>query len=726
MSLLPQHDSQTSLEGDSGNQDHEQLESLISLLQDLHISHPPESVTRQSNPQKRHSEVSSPPQISLPKRSNSRTSVSKDTRTKTSPPADFQSPRDKENLPPTHVSLELENRLQAIEKQSDELADSVNALMPLLVEILNSEINASRQLILEAVAPVIDEVIQKRACEDKEAMGAAIAAILPEAITKEIQADPDQIAKAIAPEMAMAIQEQVRIKQYAISTALGPEMGKAIRTQIEVERDSMVDALYPIIGNTVAKYMGEAMNEINEKVENSLSFKGIKRKIRAKIQGVSEAELILQESLPFKLQAIFLIHKTSGLIIAEKQPEDAPQTESDMLAGMLTAIRSFANDCITSSDTVSELHEIDYDDRKIILEVAGYCYLAGIVQGERTHNLVHRMGKTLETIVEECGNQIEAYDGDNSTIPPIVNQLLEKLIEEHQPQQEKKESKPPFALLIILSVLTSALAIPFGFYKYHNYRDRQVENEVALALEQLQELSLFPLKVEVKGENMTLTGRVITPVIRDKAAQFANKIAPQLKLNNQIMTVKLLQQPVLIAAAVELLITNFNQKPGVNISGYYEAGIVNLAGNVFELEDIGKITTAIANLPEVQGVNNTIEVQELIIKERIYFLTGSAQFKPEAIDDKIIPIVEFLQQNPDVNLKIIGHTDSVGTKKSNQKLGLRRASSVKEALVSKGINPQRLQIEPSNASPEDVTIDQPSWLSRFVKFEPFLPKQTTE
>ena len=70
MSLLPHHDSQTSLKGDSGNQDHEQLESLISLLQDLQISHPSESVTRQSNSRKLHSEVYSPPQVSLPKRSN--------------------------------------------------------------------------------------------------------------------------------------------------------------------------------------------------------------------------------------------------------------------------------------------------------------------------------------------------------------------------------------------------------------------------------------------------------------------------------------------------------------------------------------------------------------------------------------------------------------------------------------------------------------------------------
>ena len=43
----------------------------------------------------------------------------------------------------------------------------------------------------------------------------------------------------------------------------------------------MVDALYPVIGNTIAKYMAEAVRDINRKVENTLSFEGIRRKVRA-------------------------------------------------------------------------------------------------------------------------------------------------------------------------------------------------------------------------------------------------------------------------------------------------------------------------------------------------------------------------------------------------------------------------------------------------------------
>ena len=126
----------------------------------------------------------------------------------------------------------------------------------------------------------------------------------------------------------------MRIDRESISRSIGPEMGKAIKAQIELERDAMVDALYPVIGSTIAKYMVEVVNAINEKVENALSIEGIKRKIRAKIQGVSEAELILQEAIPYEVQAIFLIHKGSGLIIRELQPDLAHQLESDLLAGM--------------------------------------------------------------------------------------------------------------------------------------------------------------------------------------------------------------------------------------------------------------------------------------------------------------------------------------------------------------------------------------------------------
>jgi outer membrane protein OmpA-like peptidoglycan-associated protein len=50
-----------------------------------------------------------------------------------------------------------------------------------------------------------------------------------------------------------------------------------------------------------------------------------------------------------------------------------------------------------------------------------------------------------------------------------------------------------------------------------------------------------------------------------------------------------------------------------------------------------------------------------------------------------------LVSNPDVNIEISGHTDNVGSQKLNQSLSLRRAQSVKNWLVKKGIASQRMR-----------------------------------
>ena len=196
--------------------------------------------------------------------------------------------------------------------------------------------------------------------------------VLPAAISEHIKEDPEDIAEAIAPAMGKAIQEQVRL-----------------------EADSMVEALYPVIGTTVSKYMVEVVKSINDRVENALSFQGFSRKLRARMQGVSEAELILQESLPFRIRAIFLIHKGSGLIVADVQPSGSERLESDMVGGMLTAIRSFANDCMNQAGKSAELNEIEYDDFSIVLEVAGYCYLAIVLQGRPPKDFANKTRATF-------------------------------------------------------------------------------------------------------------------------------------------------------------------------------------------------------------------------------------------------------------------------------------------------------------------------------------------
>jgi len=237
---------------------------------------------------------------------------------------------------------DLQQKLAALSQlvQKEEI---IKLLQPLIRETIARSCAESSKLITDSLASTIDTIIQQRTLENKISMGQAIAPLLSTAISHQIENTPTEIAIAIAPEIAIAIEEQIRLDRRAIATALASQMGSAIKHQIILERDAMVDALYPVIGSTIAKYMAEVIRSINEKMENALSVEGITRKIRAKIQGTSEAELILKEVTPFKVRAIFLIHKLSGLVISEVQQAGSEILESEMVAGMLTAIRSFVN-----------------------------------------------------------------------------------------------------------------------------------------------------------------------------------------------------------------------------------------------------------------------------------------------------------------------------------------------------------------------------------------------
>lgn len=56
-------------------------------------------------------------------------------------------------------------------------------------------------------------------------------------------------------------------------------------------------------------------------------------------------------------------------------------------------------------------------------------------------------------------------------------------------------------------------------------------------------------------------------------------------------------------------------------------------------------------------------------------------------------LYDFLSENPNVRIKIIGHTDSVGSNESNQRLSEGRAKSVTNEMVKRGIDPGRIEYE---------------------------------
>ena len=75
----------------------------------------------------------------------------------------------------------------------------------------------------------------------------------------------------------------------------------------------------------------------------------------------------------------------------------------------------------------------------------------------------------------------------------------------------------------------------------------------------------------------------------------------------------------------------------------------------------------------------------------IYFDTGKADVKPES-DGSLKEIAKLLQQDPKLQLYVVGHTDNQGTLEMNMDLSMRRANAVVQVLSSKhGVASARLK-----------------------------------
>jgi peptidoglycan-associated lipoprotein len=110
---------------------------------------------------------------------------------------------------------------------------------------------------------------------------------------------------------------------------------------------------------------------------------------------------------------------------------------------------------------------------------------------------------------------------------------------------------------------------------------------------------------------------------------------------------------------------------------------------------VGNVTaTVTARDSRGATATGTVQLQvvrrETLMFEDVHFDFDRFNLRPEALkilDDAIMK----LQANPDLNVTIEGHCDSLGTIEYNLALGERRANAVRDYLTSRGIAPGRLR-----------------------------------
>jgi OmpA-OmpF porin, OOP family len=95
---------------------------------------------------------------------------------------------------------------------------------------------------------------------------------------------------------------------------------------------------------------------------------------------------------------------------------------------------------------------------------------------------------------------------------------------------------------------------------------------------------------------------------------------------------------------------------------------------------------------DASSLKDEIEKTGHVAVYGINFDTGKATLQPDS-EDTLKQVAALLQQNPDLKLRVEGHTDNQGTAAANQSLSEKRAQAVVAWLTAHGVAADRLKAQ---------------------------------
>ena len=221
--------------------------------------------------------------------------------------------------------------------------------------------------------------------------------------------DEDKFASIVKP----VFDDRVEELKKDFPDMFGPLITKAITIQIKESKDEVVNALYPIMGKLIKKYLKSELEQlkesINQSVEKIFSTKNLWRLLRAKFTGVDYADMMLSDVLRASLSNIMVIQKDSGKLLAE-YPKGNPDDNLDLVAGMLSVIKSFIEDAFNKEQ---EVEMIEYQDNKLLIHNASNYFIVLVLDGELDKNEKHYLLARVDQFSEEHYNSLSAPNADN-------------------------------------------------------------------------------------------------------------------------------------------------------------------------------------------------------------------------------------------------------------------------------------------------------------------------
>ena len=248
-----------------------------------------------------------------------------------------------------------------------------------------------------------------------------------------LASDDPTLRGAMAPVVTDAVMDTAARKPKDLADAIAPALGPAIRRAVVLAMRGLVES-------------------IETAVEHTFTARGLKWRLEALRSGRPFAEIVLKNTLSFRVEHVFLLHAKTGLLLRKVSRSDAKERDATVVAGMLEAIRNFVIEAFAEGSAHAENQAHRVGEYVVVAERSGSVLIACVVRGSATHNLPRLIRPQIEAIATDFAGPIADFEGDSQAFDatedrlqglfaPADARLEELLVEERLASDRVGESK---------------------------------------------------------------------------------------------------------------------------------------------------------------------------------------------------------------------------------------------------------------------------------------------
>ena len=488
-----------------------------------------------------------------------------------------------------------------------------------------------------------------------------------------------------------------------LNSALMPTVEEAISISVKKNPQRLVDAIFPVMGPAIRKAIANAFSEmvqsLNQTLEYSVSFKGLKWRLEALQTGKSFAEVVLSHTLLYRVEQVFLIHRETGLLLQHVEAGAAAVQDVDLVSGMLTAIQDFVHDSF-GADGSDALDSMQVGELTVWIERGSQAVLAAVIRGTAPNEFRRLMQDALDSVHVEQREALEAFAGDAAPFA-ASRPHLESCI---QMQTEAARRKRPSPMLLAAAAL---VVIALGLWLFFSIRESRRWDDYLSRLQ--SEPGLVVVSAEKRGGKYYITG------LRDPLAVDPAALLPASKIDPRDVAARWeayqSSQPDFVLARMNRLL---DTPKTVSLS--VESGALVARGAaphdwIKAARTITQMTLGVSRFDEEDLVDIEMAQSEFgVVRQRIEqrairFAVGSADLPPEQRDElkgvmTDIQRLYLLAQSLGTRFRIEvwGHADQSGSQELNDRLIAARAGQALSALIALGAKQTDLAIADPEAS----------------------------